>query len=52
MCYSAEFVSQSQLSRLAAERYAQLAAVREQRAQARKKKKVRARVRPEVVKAA
>jgi hypothetical protein len=50
MCYSAESVSQSQLSRAAAERYAQLAAVREQRALA--KKKVRARVRPEVVKAA
>ena len=50
MFYGAESVSQSQLSRLAAERYAQVSAVREHKARA--KKKVRTRVRPEVVKAA
>lgn len=50
MFYSAESVSQSQLSYQAAERYAQLEAVRQRKAQA--KKKVRARVRQSVVKAA
>ena len=50
MFYTAESVSQIQLSRHAAERYAQLQAVREQKAQAKQKKRVG--VRSQVVKAA
>lgn len=50
MFYSAESISQSQLSRRAAERYAQLEAVREQKARA--KQQMRTRVRQTVVKAA